>query len=96
MERTRRDRSACPRILGGPIVAPSGEQADPLAVLPGDQPIAVVLDFMDTSRAAGRLLGGVPAVEPRKRGKVDGIPQGRAPALPPHLLGLVCPETWRP
>jgi hypothetical protein len=47
-----------PRILGGPIVAASGVEPDPIAVPSGNEPVSVVLDLVDPCRAAGSLLGG--------------------------------------
>jgi hypothetical protein len=38
------------RIALGPVVAPPCEQADPVAMLPRDQPIAVVLDLVHPVR----------------------------------------------
>jgi hypothetical protein len=38
-------------------MAPAGEQAHALAVAADDQPITIVLDFMDPLRAGRRLVG---------------------------------------
>ena len=54
------EATAAPRLsedTARPVVAPSGVEPDPVAVSPGDQAVAVVLDLVDPCRAAGSLLG---------------------------------------
>jgi hypothetical protein len=37
-----------------PVIAPTGEQPDPVVLLPDDQPVAVVLDLVNPLRSLGR------------------------------------------
>jgi hypothetical protein len=58
-----------PRILVRPVVASAGVEPDSIAVVSGNQPVAVMLNLMDPYRPAGSLLGraGQGAMKPRGR-----------------------------
>jgi hypothetical protein len=60
----------CPRILGGPIVASTDVQPDPVAVPPSNEPVSVVLDFVGHADPLGAFWEG----QGRQGGKALGEP----------------------